>query len=141
MISIVFVHCSLGFQEDSCCYRYPMIFTFFTVQGAFGLFIVSAHVSSIAFRWTPSKMTRLPFERRYAIQIFLATANLVTILCIIWFFIGHIWIFLQIEHDIWHDSQRDRRATIFGIIMFIIQYIVGIWLLYCWIQNNPQIVH
>ncbi|UJR38753.1 hypothetical protein I4U23_031418 [Adineta vaga] len=141
LISIVFVPYGLESRYDGY-YRYPLLFTFFLIQGLFGLFIVLIHTCSILFCWTPSKIANLSFEQRFIIQILMASANLITIFCIIWLFIGHVWVILTMkEYTTGNNNNHLRASILFSIIAFIVQYAVGIWCLYSWIQNNSQILH
>ncbi|CAF1287898.1 unnamed protein product [Rotaria sordida] len=98
-----------------------MLCIFFIVQGTCGLFIVFVHTCAIVFNWTSSKMAELPPEQRYLLWLVTAFTHLVTVFCIIWFFIGHIWFIQELKSEV--------------------QYIVGIWMIYYRIRYSRRVLH
>ncbi|CAF1539803.1 unnamed protein product [Rotaria sordida] len=98
-----------------------MLCIFFIVQGTCGLFIVFIHTCAIVFNWTSAKMAELPPEQRYFLWLVTAFTHLVTIFCIIWFFIGHIWFIQELGIDF--------------------HYIVGICMIYDRIQYSRRVLH
>jgi hypothetical protein len=91
-------------------------------------------------------LARFSSNKQHAIQFFIGFAHMVTVFSIIWFFIVHIWFirriwfiggFEALYNDWYYD---DDKTMIIFTIMFIIQDIVGIWLLYGWIWNNSRVL-
>jgi hypothetical protein len=68
-------------------------------------------------------MMNLQIDQRLTIYYLVAFTQLVTGFCIIWFFIGHIWFVIAFSGSYCYGYTRE-----FPIIIFIVQYIVGICL-------------
>jgi uncharacterized membrane protein len=78
-------------------------------------------------------------ENRRAIWCLITFAHLVTVFCIIWFFIGHIWFISQFVTCVGGFGYRcNLKMHVFTIIMVVVQYIVGMWMIYCRIWNDSE---
>ncbi|UJR17084.1 hypothetical protein I4U23_003981 [Adineta vaga] len=77
-------------------------------------------------------------KKRQFVRYCTIVSHLFTIICIVWFFIGHIWLVQEFIHA-FTTSYSLKEGTQFAIVMIIIQYIVGIWLLYCCTQHQKKI--
>ncbi len=99
-----------------------------------------------SFSWTPSILARFSSNKRHAIQFFISSAHMVTGLNIFYFFIGHIsfigriWFIRGFEGLYNFYYYNDDKTMHIFTKMFIVQYIVGIWVLCCWICNNSQVL-
>jgi len=83
---------------------------------------------------------RLSVENRLCIRIILSFAQLLTAFCILWFFIGHIW-FVHALFEPCYMSTRCAAKRTFTLIMVIIQYIIGIWIIFSLIWNTRRVLH
>jgi hypothetical protein len=93
------------------------------------------------FSWTPSRMRHFYPEERLMIWNLTAFTHLVTIFCIIWFCIGHIWFIQALTTiDPLHGDWCYRSIPTFHIILFVVQYIVCIRFVCSFIWNNPRIL-
>lgn len=81
-------------------------------------------------------MTNLSCDERLFKRYLITAAHLLTAFLIFWFFLGHIWFVDDIVH---HSSYYDHEIHVFTMVMVPIQYVVGIWLLYCCIWNNSRV--
>ncbi len=96
--------------------------------------------------WTPLTWARFSSIKRHAIEFFIVFVHMVTVFSIIWFLIVQIWFisriwfiggFQGLYNDWYYDDDKTMHIC---IIMFVVQDIVGIWLLFCWILNNSRVL-
>ncbi|UJR19209.1 hypothetical protein I4U23_022339 [Adineta vaga] len=112
----------------------------FILHGIFGLITVLLHLCTIIFRSPLFLMTPWSYNQRRFIRYSTISSHLFTIICIIWFLIGHIWFIQEFIFVLTSRYYYFRAGTKFTIVMVIIHYIVGIWLLCCCcIQNRKKI--
>ncbi|CAF1292770.1 unnamed protein product [Adineta ricciae] len=118
-------------------YQYYMSRTVLILQAAFALVIVSLHLCISVSRSPSFLMTQFSFNQRHLIQYCVILSHLLTVFSIIWFFIGHIWLIPEIAYAFAWEF-RVSSGTQLVIPMFILEYVIGIWLLYCCIRNNVR---
>ena len=82
-------------------------------------------------------MTQFAFNQRHLIRYCVVLNHLLTIFSIIWFFIGHIWLVQEISFAFYRKFDIPGGTKLL-IAMFILEYVIGIWLLYCCIRNNAR---
>jgi asparagine N-glycosylation enzyme membrane subunit Stt3 len=84
-------------------------------------------------------MSHLPTEYRCPGYYILGFSQLILVFCVLWFLLSHVW-FIELYTDDWYYGRIMSRYILFGVIMFIVEYIVGIWIVYCRICSSPQIL-
>ncbi|CAF1542594.1 unnamed protein product, partial [Adineta ricciae] len=120
-------------------YRFYITRIVLIVHGIFGLVTVLLHLCTIVFRSPLFLMTPWSCNQRQFIRYFTISSHLFTIICIIWFFLGHIWFIQELIFVFTMTYYYRREGTRFTIIIVIINYVIGIWLLYCCIRNRKKI--
>lgn len=74
-------------------------------------------------------------RKRQTIWCLIGFTHLVTIFCVIWFFIGHVWFLPEIARQYYACSKTLHHFT---QIIVLIQYIAGVWFIFCSIWNSPR---
>jgi hypothetical protein len=67
------------------------------------------------------------------VKCIFAFTHLTVVFSIIWFFIGHIWIFQP-------KNVCKTNASKFSVVILIFEYIIGIWYLCSRIWNSPSVL-
>lgn len=79
-------------------------------------------------------MAQISFKKRRAIWYLIGFTHLISIFCIVWFFVGHIWLVPEI---VGHHYTCKRMLHRFTQIMVLMQYTVGTWFIFCHIWSSP----
>ncbi|UJR13215.1 hypothetical protein I4U23_000237 [Adineta vaga] len=111
------------FFLDSYSYCAQNLCPFLIVQGSCGLIIVFIHFLALIFNWRPTNTIDYSENNRLAIKLVFLCANILTVFCIIWFFIGYFWKF-QILDTHCNDND-DTILKLIGTIIIVLHYLIG----------------
>ena len=138
-----------------CCLG-SFVRNYFQVGTIFLLLLI--HSSIYLFSWTSFKLTHKPVLHRHLIWTLMAFTHVVTIFCVVWFFVSHIWFARQfrIKYDDYrylygsynsdyynngydyvnyYQYDFDRELRKFTIVMFVVHYVVGGFMILVWLWN------
>ncbi|CAF1511933.1 unnamed protein product [Adineta ricciae] len=120
------------------CFDIAVLGIVFIVQGIIGLLAVFVHLIVMIYPSTSStliKHTSLNEARVYRNLIILS--HLITAVGILCFLFGHIWIIRELI-GVYTWQYDGGNLHIFTIIMFIIENLIAIWLLFVCIKKNLE---
>ncbi|CAF2263631.1 unnamed protein product [Rotaria magnacalcarata] len=118
---------------STCCNSTPLP-TFLLLYVRCGILVIMVYFSAIIFCYLSNDHTNLIHHGHTLIRHIFVFTHLVILFCIVWLFIGHIWIYGDWPY------YETYALTGFGIAIVFIQYVIWIWLIMSYAWNRAWIL-